>query len=222
MAPLGVTGATSPLPATFDLGRRWRPTSAEQARDGRVLLNHRDLAMTHHPGTGQDAGGSHQPRGLSSVAEQGVIPWPISTVQTTRRSCVTGRLFDKVCRLSRPRLVSKDGTPTLWWAIVGIVVRPSSARDLDRRIRVRPPMNGPAIDQRGVRLLVRADGGPLSAAARRVDGDASDSRATRHVGSSSSAIHARNEWVGAAYQAAPTRSRDGRRCCVTHHSSINC
>ena len=47
---------------------------------------------------------------------------PISTVQTTRRSCITGRLFDKVRRLSRPRLVSKDGTPTLWWAIVGIVV----------------------------------------------------------------------------------------------------
>jgi hypothetical protein len=32
------------------------------------------------------------------------------------------RTVRKVRRLSRPRLVSDDGTPTLWWAIVNIII----------------------------------------------------------------------------------------------------
>jgi hypothetical protein len=32
------------------------------------------------------------------------------------------RTVRKVRRLSRPRLVNDDGTPTLWWAIVNIII----------------------------------------------------------------------------------------------------
>jgi hypothetical protein len=32
------------------------------------------------------------------------------------------RLFEKVRSISPPRLVNEDGRPTLWWAIVGIVI----------------------------------------------------------------------------------------------------
>jgi hypothetical protein len=32
------------------------------------------------------------------------------------------RTVRKVRRLSRPRLANDDGTPTLWWAIVNIII----------------------------------------------------------------------------------------------------